>query len=355
MVKYDIRLYSVRDFYEWRERGELELQPKFQRRLVWSEKARSYLMDSIVRGKPIPKIYLRQLVNPRTKRTVREVVDGQQRLQTVLTFLKDGFRISHLHNEEHGGEYYSELDEETQKEILAYEFAVGLLHDATDAEVYDVFARLNTYSVRLNHQELRNALFYGAFKVAAYQLATEFMTFWQANKVFTDARLARMDEAEFTSELLIAMIDGIKPKSKGIIDGYYAKYDDELPGRSVLLRKFRNTMDVIGGFMGDLLAQSNFRHRALLYSLFCSIYHMSYGLPGIECERAALTVQEYPKVRVALEEIDRLVDAREEDLDILPLDQRRFREAYKVHAVHFEERKYRTEYICSALVRVLGP
>ena len=51
-------------------------------------------MDSIVREKPIPKIFIRQDIDPKTKTTVREVVDGQQRLRTIFSFLQDGFKIN---------------------------------------------------------------------------------------------------------------------------------------------------------------------------------------------------------------------------------------------------------------------
>ena len=124
---FNTRNYSVRDFEEWREKGELVLAPKFQRREVWSPKARSYLIDTIVRGKPIPKIYMRQDINPETRRTTREIVDGQQRLQSVLTFIKDGFKLSKAHNEDFGGKYFSGLDNKTQLDVLKYEFAVDLL------------------------------------------------------------------------------------------------------------------------------------------------------------------------------------------------------------------------------------
>src|SRR2546423_10022391 len=94
---------SVEQIQGWHAKGELELQPKFQRRDVWIDKARSYLIDTIIRGKPIPKLYMRVVANPRTGRVVREIVDGQQRLKSVLTFLDDGFKISKSHNEEYGG------------------------------------------------------------------------------------------------------------------------------------------------------------------------------------------------------------------------------------------------------------
>ena len=75
---FNTRNYSVRDFEEWDERNELVLAPKFQRREVWSAKARSYLIDTIIRGKPIPKLYMRQNVAPSTRRTTREIVDGAE-------------------------------------------------------------------------------------------------------------------------------------------------------------------------------------------------------------------------------------------------------------------------------------
>src|ERR1700686_1537429 len=91
---FHTRNYSIRDFEELHERDELVLQPKFQRRDVWSEKAKSYLMDTIIRGKPIPKIFIRQKINVTTKTSVREVVDGQQRLRSILSYIKDGFVIT---------------------------------------------------------------------------------------------------------------------------------------------------------------------------------------------------------------------------------------------------------------------
>src|SRR5258708_6603749 len=166
--RFNTRNYSVRDFEEWHERGELVLAPKFQRREGWSDKARSYLIDTIIRGKPIPKIYMRQDVNPATRRTIREIVDGQQRLRTVLSFLKDGFKISKTHNEDFGGCYFSGLDKDTQRDVLKYEFVVDLLQDMPDKDVHDVFARINTYACSLKNQELRNAKWFGDFKTSVY-------------------------------------------------------------------------------------------------------------------------------------------------------------------------------------------
>lgn len=305
MKNFDSRTYSINDFRGWNDRKELELQPKFQRRSVWSDKARSYLMDSIVRGKPIPKIFIRQDINPKTKKTVREVVDGQQRLRTIFSFLQDGFKISKAHTAEYGGKFYSELPEEVQTGILKYELSVDLLLDAPDKEVLDIFARLNSYAVKLNHQELRNATYFGEFKTLAYSLGLEYNTFWTTNRIFTDAQILRMDEAELASDLLIALLDGIK--SRKAIDGYYKKHDDELKEKTKLAQNFRKTMDTIGAMSAGALAESPFKSPVLFYSLFCAVHHHLHGLPHLATARKPFKEAQYPKVWNALESVDAII------------------------------------------------
>src|SRR6266481_1580172 len=121
MKSYDSRTYSLNDFVEWDSAGQLELNPRFQRRPVWTDKAKSYLMDTILRGKPIPKVFIRQRINVSTKTSMRDVVDGQQRLRTILSFIKDGFVVSKRQNPDYGGLRFSQLPEDLQAQVLAYE------------------------------------------------------------------------------------------------------------------------------------------------------------------------------------------------------------------------------------------
>jgi len=356
--RFNTRSYSVRDFEEWYEKGELELAPKFQRREVWSDKARSYLIDTIIRGKPIPKIYMRQETNPTTRRTKREIVDGQQRLHTVLTFLKDGFKVSKTHNEECGGRYFSQLDKQTQRDVLSYEFVVDLLQDMPDKDVYDVFARINTYSVSLKPQELRNAKWFGEFKTAVYTLANDFVTFWETNDIFTSKQMLRMAEAEFVSELLIAMSIGIRERQRRVIDAYYRDWDDEFPSRKALEKRFRETVDAVGGILGTELPQSRFRAERLFYPLFCAVYHLKFSLPKLEAPKESLKPSDFPKLKIALEQVDDLierVEAAEDAHEELKLssEERRFYDAYRKHWVHADKRATLTEHLCKAMVKSL--
>lgn len=227
-----------------------------------------------------------------------------------------------------------------------------------DNDVYDVFARINTYSVSLKPQELRNAQWFGEFKTAVYALANEFVTFWESNEIFTSKQMLRMAEAEFVSELLIAMSVGIRERQKRVIDSYYKDWDDAFPSRKLLEKRFRETVDTIGGILGTQLSQVQFRAERLFYPLFCAVYHLKFGLPKMDASRDSLKPNDYPKLKIALEQVDDLIervevaDEAHEELK-LSSDERRFYDAYSEHWVHADKRTILTQYVCKTLVKAL--
>ncbi len=182
-------IYTVLDFLNWQREDQLNLRPYFQRGSVWTAKAKSYLIDTLLRGYPIPVIYLQNKPDQKTLRNVRHVVDGQQRLRTILAFVdpkslvdfgaSDKFTISRAHNRELGGASFSKLPQELQDRLTTTEISVHILPaDLPDRTLLELFARLNSTGERLNDQELRNAEFHGAYKSLAYQLANDNLDVW---------------------------------------------------------------------------------------------------------------------------------------------------------------------------------
>jgi hypothetical protein len=350
---FSTRNYSVRDFEEWHDRDELVLAPKFQRRDVWNPKAKSYLIDTIVRGKPIPKLYMRQTIVPKGRRVTREIVDGQQRLRAVLGFVHDGFRLSRAHNKELGGLLFSELDATTQRDILKYEFVVDLLQDMPDHEIYDLFARINTFAEKLKPQELRNAKWFGDFKSCVYELAVTFNPFVDKHKVFTPKQVLRMAEAEFISELLLAMEEGPREGKKVIIDAAYKTYDDKFPNRDRHEKRFVDVVDAVGAIGGTYLATSRFRSTRLLYPLFCAVYHMKFGMQRVQAPRRSLKPSGYPKLKSVLEELDELIEGIDDGTKQPSEEQRKFYDAQDDHWVHAANRLQLTQYICRQFATAL--
>lgn len=281
--------YPVDDFREWSQNGALVLQPKFQRRDVWIPKAKSFLIDTMLRGLPIPPLYLRWSIDDQTERAVREVVDGQQRVRTVLAFMDDDFPILRVHNKEYGGKRFTELPRAAQNRIRSYKFTVNQLDEITDAEVLSLFARINTYTVQLNAQELRNAEYFGAFKQLVYRLSLEYYTFWTTTGIFSDSKIARMAEAELVSELLAMMVGGIQSTRASDLKKIYAKYDDEFDDDGEIEERFRQVMELIATMGGEKLRGTAFRREPLFLSLFIALYDACFGLPDSTRPRIRFT------------------------------------------------------------------
>lgn len=278
MAKPDRSTYTPIDFVEWKAASTLSLSPKFQRRPVWKPAAQSFLIDTLLRGMPVPPIYIRQVQTDKRDRWLREVVDGQQRIRCVLDFVENRFRLSKTLKAEWAGKTYEQLSPVERDSIDTYGFAAEVFKGISDQEVLEMFSRLNTYAVPLNRQELRNGRFFGVFKQCCYQLAYEHLEYWRQEKIFSENNIARMLEVEFVSETLIAFLHGMQDK-KTSIDDYYSQYDDEFRQREQMEKRFRIVIDEITeATVGDL-ADSEFRRPPMLYSLICAVYHRVFGLP----------------------------------------------------------------------------
>ncbi|MBF9219678.1 GmrSD restriction endonuclease domain-containing protein [Hymenobacter ruricola] len=348
MKSFDSRTYSINDFMEWERNQQLELSPRFQRNSVWSDNARSYLMDTIVRGKPIPKVFLRQKINATTRMSIREVVDGQQRLRTIISYLKDSFYIHPKHNKEQGGKFFSQLDEEVQVSILNYEVAADLLVNMSDEEVLDVFGRLNSYAVVLNDQERIHANHFGPFKLLADNVGQNAFNFWVKNKILTDAQVMRMGNVALAADLLIAMIEGIKSKKQ--LKKYYEDYESDFQHDVEDLKsKFNATLATTGAIFGGELGRTEFRRVHIFYSLFTAIYHLSFGLKEIDMPKAPDVEWNFDKIRLTLNPVDELFG--DEDRVTFTKEQKQFLEDSRRATTDAKVRLRRTRYLVSLILK----
>ena len=151
----------------------IDLDPDFQRRNVWTDERRSKLIESLIVGIPVPQIFFAE--NPKQKRSFL-VIDGKQRLLSIAGFVKpelshwDDPRLTKLR-------IRSDLNGVTYDQLLTdarYERELRLLSNADircaiisnydkDDVLYHIFNRLNTTSVPLSTQELRQVLHRGPF------------------------------------------------------------------------------------------------------------------------------------------------------------------------------------------------
>lgn len=212
---------DINQLSSWDTSKELVLKPIYQRNKVWNDAAKSYLIDSIMRNYPIPPIFMRDKLNLIERKTIREVVDGQQRISTMLDFYNNKFPIKKSQNKDLGGKYFCDFSEEEQEHFLTYKIVVEKITEKDDSLVFDMFARLNSNSMPLNKQELRNAKFTGEFKVAAYDMSLSYREMFSKFGIFTTSQLSRMLDVEFVSTIMLEYDLGVVDISSNIIDKYY--------------------------------------------------------------------------------------------------------------------------------------
>jgi Protein of unknown function DUF262 len=282
--------FKVSDFLGWQREKTLELSPSFQRRAVWRTGAKSLLIDSVVRGIPTPVVFTRDRIDLSTLKTIREVVDGQQRLRTLISFIdeaaledfdpeRDRFTVLATHNKDIAAKRFDGLDDTTKTRILEYEFTTHTLPSAMeDRDVLQLFARLNSTGVGLNKQELRNAEWFGPFKLLMYDLAYEQLERWRDWNIFNEDAIARMREVELTSDLVMSMLQGTTGKTQKRLDRLYEQYDQAFPAAKTVAKRFRRTMDSVEETIGDRLPRTVFSSEIYFFTLFTFLYERMYAL-----------------------------------------------------------------------------
>lgn len=302
----------------------------------------------------MPKVLLTQdLIG---KKNVRTVVDGQQRIRTILEFVSDGFTVLSAHNQEHAGKLFSEMDEEAQGTVLQYEVGVDLLYNVSLADMLDIFARINTYSVTLNTQEKLNAKYLGVFKTTAYELGFAYVAYLLDSGVLTEKGVSRMAEAQLASDLLVSLVGGIQTVKN--IEKYYRDYEklEAVPQRMLdAIELYKKSMQFIGAiYPADELNNTNWARPHWFYTLFNCVSHaLSPPLGGLEnAPSPALTKKSIQHWRGQLDELsaqyDYYTENTEEDV---PASIARFINYAQRRTTDTEARIERAKYVLESLAK----
>lgn len=165
-IRVDYKPISVKQMVEMIDAKQLNLNPGFQRRKVWTDKKRkSLLIESLMLRIPLPVFYVYE-----DEYSVWHVVDGLQRMSTIYEFIYDEFALTGLEYLKHSNERkfgrpdlqrppnYEIIDQKYKNRITTTTLYVNVIDSLTPVQVkYDIFRRINTGGVPLNAQEIRNS------------------------------------------------------------------------------------------------------------------------------------------------------------------------------------------------------
>ena len=317
--------YPISDILSWMEDGELTLNPDFQRRSVWPPPAKTYLIDTVLRGKPMPNIMVRAIIDPVTRRSNREVVDGQQRLSAIRDFANGRFALGRG-AEEYEGMRYGDLAADDTLNFLQYRIGVEQLFNADDETVIDTFRRINSYSYSLNGQELRHAGYSGELRSAVVSASRRWSILWQKYNVVSRRRQMRMDDDQLMAEMFGVVINGVTAGGQPRLNKLYKDHDLKLDDR--VEAGVDKTLKHIVSKLSPALTTRMARPPHFLM-LFAAVAHATIGIPAgqIEEDMPERSRRVLSDPRAACDNLSELADSLDMEPDDVPSHLRAFRNA----------------------------
>jgi Protein of unknown function DUF262 len=256
-MDFEVKEITIQKLIELFESSKLNLNPPYQRNEIWSMASKKLLIDSIKRGYSMPNFFLLE-----KESGVFEVVDGQQRIRTIINFYNKLFPF-------HRKDFY---DPETFPEFLNYILVMVILKHTSSDEAIEVFySRVNSTGMKLNRPELKKAEYYDTRLLNLLETLASHEKF-SSLELFTEKALLRMNDVDFISELVSLIKNGITEK-KVAVDMMF-KNDISQEEYDQLHTNFVKVLNVLLRFNEIYpINKTRYKQKNDFYTLFGFIYN----------------------------------------------------------------------------------
>lgn len=277
----------------------MEAAPGFQRRLVWSQPHKTSFIETVLLGLPFPEVFVAAgPVDTSTGVAVELVVDGQQRLTTLLAYFEGDPNLV-LPD---GVLPYAELPEEDKIRFLEYEVVVRDLGAIPLAETKQIFERINSTSYALNAMEVNSGRFDGHLKRVAEDLAA--CDFFASHRTFSPTDVRRMDDTKFVLTIIITMLAGYFNRDDDHAE-FLERFNELFPYESEIVARFEFAFNWIG--QCDFDSSSRVWKKTDLFTLIVEIDRMACANKYVDpAEAAARLASFYMDVRAGSVSVDAL-------------------------------------------------
>jgi hypothetical protein len=339
---------TVVDYCAALKRRDIVVNKDYQRNdQVWPDSAKTYLIETIILGYPLPKIYLYQITDIKSRKTVKEIVDGQQRSTAIYDFFNDSFAVSKAaETESLHGRKCSELDEEQQQAFFSFSLSFDLLVGATKENIVEVFRRMNSYTVPLNAEEHRHASYQGRFKWFANRLGKRYNGVFREIGLFSEKQLLRMADTKLLTEVCDALLNGVRTTNRRILDRLYKDRDKAFPEEKIIERSLGEALDCSSAW--SEIHGSNLMRPHIVYSLIIAIVNQRKSFEALsKLKLPKGTIG--PRKRVVLN-LSQLADALNYDLEEAPSEYKEFVAACASKTNVKDQRITRIKWLSRALI-----
>ena len=257
-MKYLIKEITISQLIEWIKTDKINLHPPYQRNFIWSSKDQKLLIDSILKGYPLPNFFIY-----RKEDDTYDMVDGQQRATTISKYVKGEFSNSEKKS-------YPDID--TGK-FMSYILNVTELYDIDSANgesLEDFYSLVNKRGVHLNPAEVNKAQYHDApFMI----LINELMELQGLSDldIFTTKTVQRMNDRSLIEELVAYLFKGnVTDKRKAVDELLESAFETaEVEQVREEFKSILNTLCELN--VVKPIKETRFKQRNDFYTLFCFI------------------------------------------------------------------------------------
>lgn len=282
--------YKIVELYNKIEAGSLITGPIFQRNLVWKKQHKYAFIQTILLNYPFPEVYIAsQQLDVDSLKAIEIVVDGQQRLTTIVEYVKGGGDFA----QQTKVKPFNTLSIEEKKEFLNYPVSVKDLKDLQQDTIIQIFKRINSTNYALNDNEVLNAEYGGGeFAYFAKQLVDgeyvvdenstdivvpleerkSVVSFFTDNKVFSDNDIKRMFDSQYIMLLSATILEGAYFGRSTKIETYLERYNSEFSNYKLVLAKILNAIKIIRRL--SLSPKSYWFNKANLFTLIIELQNV---------------------------------------------------------------------------------
>lgn len=297
--------FSIKKLLDFNRQSKLNLNPGFQRASVWTLKERRLLIDTILRDRPLPNLFLWE--HKEGNKVVYDVIDGKQRIESLLEFTKPRAPISVKFAPESDPDWkcrdacewtWKELQSHEPKitqRLLKYEFPVVIVQ-GTLPDVEQVFIRINSTGKKLTPQEIRHSKWYknSDLLTEAETIAKtkKYENYFQTMGILSPGQVTRMKAIELLTEFMLSIERQDVLDRKKALDSVMGNKAINKNTIARLGREVKTTLDIVRKIFPELHT-SRFSKVTDFYALFFAVWKMKrdgYALTDKPSAPLAFTV-----------------------------------------------------------------
>lgn len=265
------------------DKEQIRVDSTYQRSgKIWPGRAKSFLVETILLGMPIPRVLLHKIASP-TPAHHTDIIDGQQRCTILHEYRRGDFALTdHVDTRGLRGKLYAELPARLRAAFDRYDVPIDGYTSVTHKEIRHVFRRLNYYTAPLNPAEQRHAQFFGELRRFVDEQCALWRPIFEKLRVFSATQLRRKANEQLMAEIVDAMLHGFLTPTATTLRAVYERYDRQFSSALDFGRRLQKARLRIDNW--DRLKRTKLRKQYQMFSLIIAVVHAETNLRSVSVD-----------------------------------------------------------------------